>query len=219
MPTPPADHNRRSLRIPGYDYSEPGAYFLTLCTADRACLFGKIENGVMVLNNLGLIVQRQWEATPSIRREVELDLYSIMPNHFHAILWMRGAAETRAEDSDPASGARRAPLHQPDIDERADRSGSPLGARCAPLQRQPKSLGAMVAGFKSAVTKQFAATCSLPKQQVWQRNYYEHVIRNEAALTAIREYIFTNAERWEWDTYHPSPRGGDLRFGDLIPQL
>ncbi len=202
----PEHHHRRSIRLPGYDYASPGAYFVTLCTADRSCLFGDVVDGVMRLNEYGEIAQREWLATARIRREVELDAFMFMPNHAHVVLWFVAnvGADGRPPlpaDRDPSVGAQSpAPLH------------------AAPL-RAPRSLGALVAGYKSTVTKQINILRNMPGADVWQRNYYEHVIRNDRALDAIRAYIVDNPARWEWDTYHPSPRGRDARAVELLRLL
>lgn len=202
MSCDPEHHHRRSIRLPGYDYTSPGAYFVTLCTADRTCLFGDVVDGVMQLNEYGEIAQREWLATAEIRREVELDAFVFMPNHAHIALWF--IANVGADGRPPLP---------------TDRDSSVGAQGPAPLRRAPRSLGALVAGYKSTVTKQINILRNMPGADVWQRNYYEHIIRNDRALNAIRAYITDNPVRWEWDTYHPSPRGRDTRAVELLRLL
>ena len=156
-------HNRRSIRLQGYDYSGAGAYFVTVCTHNRACLFGDIEDGQMVLNDAGKIVTDEWMKSGEIRNEIELGEWVVMPNHFHGIVIIR----------------------------RGDR---PVATMPGP---RPKSIGSLMSGFKSAVTKRINEMRNTPGAKLWQRNYYEHVIRNDDELHRIREYIPNNPVRWE----------------------
>lgn len=183
-------HRRRSIRLQWYDYTQAGAYFLTLCAHNRQCLFGDIVDGTMRLNELGKIVEDQWLQTAFLRREITLDAWVVMPNHFHGLLTMEGVAVG-------AQGLR--PHH----------TGPPTWAHsCAPQhstsdnrlrQRVPKSLGALIAGFKSAATKEINLWRQTPGAAVWQRNYWEHVVRNETDLHEIRRYIVHNPMSWMQD--------------------
>ena len=161
----PRDRYRRSLRLKGYDYSQPGAYFVTRCTESRECLFGEIANDDVMLNEYGKVVEEEWLETPRLRTQVELDEFVVMPNHLHAIIVIREAATTR-----PMVGARSS----------------------APLRRTPHSLGSLIAGFKSAVTKRINVLRMSPGSRVWQHNYYDHVVRDEDDINRIREYIVNN---------------------------
>lgn len=171
-------HHRRSIRLQGYDYTQDGAYFVTLCAYRRTLLFGDVFDEEMELSTLGCIVLEEWERTPSIRAEIELDTFVIMPNHFHAILFVMGN----------------------------ERRGAPP---CAPtetspkLMRPPRSLGSLIAGFKSATTRRINAVRLTPGEPVWQRNYYEHIIRSEDALNQIRQYVQNNPANWLSDENHP----------------
>ncbi len=170
-------HRRRSIRLPGYDYTQAGAYFITACTHVRACLFGTIVDGVMALNAFGEIVRDEWLKSAQIRREIQLDGFVVMPNHIHGIV----VVDPVIPLSPPVGAHGRAPLH-----------------------RKPKSLGAFMAGFKPAVTRRVNEICHTPGNPVWQRNYYEHVIRDESELGRIREYILSNPQQWEADKeYRP----------------
>jgi putative transposase len=148
----PESRSRRSIRLRGYDYALAGAYFVTIVTRDRQCLFGDIVDGQTRLNLWGKIAQDEWQKSAQIRKEIELDTFVVMPNHIHGIIVI------------------------------TDAPGRPTGR--SPLQSGPtkRSLGAFVGGFKSAITKRIGELRGLPRTPVWQRNYYEHVIRNEGSL-------------------------------------
>jgi len=183
----PTKHHRRSIRLPGYDYGQATAYFVTICTQNRECVFGEVINGQVVLSEAGELAREEWLRSADIRSEIELDAFVVMPNHLHGIVVTRDVG---------AHG--RAPL--------------PLAPH-----RPPRSLGSFVAGFKSAVTKRINEIRDAPGVPVWQRNYYEHVIRDEDDLDRVRRYIAENPLRWEEDPENPSearPVGGDGRLGD-----
>jgi len=170
--------NRHSIRLKEYDYGQPGAYFVTVCTHHRECLFGEIVEGKIVLNPFGKIVEEEWMISANIRREIELDEFVVMPNHMHGIIAIR--------DHHPVGATGRSPLHR--------------------IHRTlfPKSLGSFVAGFKSSVTKRINELHGTPGQPVWQRDYFEHVIRNEIDLDETREYIQNNPLKWLEDENHPA---------------
>lgn len=168
-------HNRRSIRLKEFDYSTPWWYYITICTYNRKNLFGQIINGKMILSELGIIVEEEWLNTEKLRNNVELDYYIIMPNHFHGI---------------------------PIINSRDT-------ARCVPTNEKrkfgemiPGSLPVIVRSFKSAVTKRINELRNSPGEPVWQKNYYEHIIRNENDLNNIRSYIELNPLKWEIDEYY-----------------
>ncbi len=207
-PFDPQRHHRRSIRLRGYDYTQPGAYFITLCTHQRAHLFGRVVDGVMVLNALGEIVREEWFRSADIRTEIELypDEFVVMPNHIHGIVWIVDTKETIVGDAGATINSH----------------GGYSGARGeyyveahsrAPLQRPPKSLPSFIAGFKSAVTHRINQIRGTPGAPVWQRNYYEHIIRDNGRATgrsplhAIRQYIRDNPMRWHLDRYNPDAAG------------
>lgn len=177
--------NRRSIRLKGYDYSRPGGYFVTVVTQDRACLFGEVLDGEMRLNALGEIVRTEWFRSPYIRQEIQLnpEEFVVMPNHIHGIVWI-----VREGVSVGATG--RSPL---------------------PNGLGPRSLASFIAGFKSAVTKRINERRGTPATRVWQRNYFEHVIRNDEELRRIREYIVNNPLRWTLDRENPDVVGAHGR--------
>ena len=210
MPYDPKKHHRRSIRLRGYDYTQPGAYFLTICTHRCGHLFGRVVDGEMVLNVFGEIVREEWFRSAEIRAEIELfpDEFVVMPNHIHGIVWIVETDDGGAhgdEAHDPAGA------HGP-----VGATGHHVGAHGrAPLHRPPRSLGSFVAGFKSAVTKRVNAHRGTPGARVWQRNYYEHIIRHERALNAIRRYILYNPWRWHLDRYNPDATGPDPWARDI----
>ncbi len=203
MPYDPKIHHRRSIRLKGYDYTQPGAYFVTLVTYRRDEIFGKVVNGVMRLSPLGQIVHDEWIRSISIRKEIRLfeDEFVVMPNHGHGIVWI---VETTVAD-----GVR--PMIDPDgihparLGIRLDEDGARRAPQPTPqpgLYRAPKSLGSFIAGFKASVSSR--AKRELNMTGIWQRNYYEHIIRNETEFKNIWDYIDDNPRKWEEDRLHPS---------------
>jgi REP element-mobilizing transposase RayT len=178
-------HDRQSIRLVGFDYTRRGAYFVTICVFERAHIFGRIREGIMEPNRMGEIVLDEWRKTPIIRPYVDLDEYVLMPNHFHGILWlgdppMVGTC-TRLDDGgtwlDGRGTARRAPT--------VERFGKPVAG----------SIPTIIRAFKSAATKRIHET--RPHYgQIWQRNYYERIIRSEEELYAVRRYIRDNPAKW-----------------------
>jgi REP element-mobilizing transposase RayT len=165
-------HNRRSIRLKEYDYTQAGAYFVTICTHERRCLFGWVENSGMKLNTWGEIAQYEWERTAVVRPNVELDAFVVMPNHFHGIIIITDSV-----------GATR---------------------RVAPTRHtlQSKSLGAIIGQFKSIVTKRIMKIPTASDYPIWQRNYHEHIIRNEQSLDHIRTYVAANPSLWADDSLY-----------------
>jgi REP element-mobilizing transposase RayT len=186
----PQKHNRRSLRLKGYDYASPGLYFVTICTHNQLCLFGQVTNGTMVLNKWGKIARDEWRRTASIRDNVALDAFVVMPNHVHGIIQIIDT------DNNVVVGAYR---------------DTPLLRNIDPDQqpefRSPsKTVGAIVRGYKSAVTTRINKKRNTAGRKVWQRNYHDHIIRDRESLERIRYYIRNNPSQWEKDQHHP-PHG------------
>lgn len=184
----PDIHHRHSIRLKDYDYTQAGAYFVTICTWQRECLFGEIADGAMVLNDLGRIAADEWERTPKMRTNVELDVWTIMPNHFHGVIFIHDTTNVGAH------------CMRPDLGMRTEITGAEkMGACNAPLRRQSGSLGSVVAGFKSATTKRINTFRNNSGYPLWQRNFYERVIRNDHDLSRAREYIVNNPMKWALD--------------------
>jgi REP element-mobilizing transposase RayT len=160
MPYDPERHHRRSVRIPGYDYAQPGWYFVTVCTQPREPLFGTLARGRMRLSPAGEVVLDSWLRIDVLHEGVELDELFIMPDHLHGILVLTAEA---AVSSVGRAGAG--------------------------------SLGMMIGQFKTYTTRQINVLRGTPGAPVWQRSFYEHVIRNDRDLERIREYIANN--RWQ----------------------
>ncbi len=179
MSANPRSHHRRSIRLQGYDYAQAGAYFVTICTHKRACLFGVITDNGMRPNGYGKTVEACWAALPRHYSYVELDAFVVMPNHVHAIIVLLEDA------NDAAVGA---------------------GLRPAPTDHvsQRHGLQEIVRAFKSFSARRINALRGTPGVPVWQRNYYERIIRNERELQAIREYIANNPCWWAVDSDNPA---------------
>lgn len=188
----PDIHHRHSIRLKDYDYSQAGAYFVTICTWQRECLFGEIVNGEMVLNDVGNIVVDEWEKTAQIRSNVDLDVFSVMPNHFHAIFLIH-------ENVGATPSARPDAIGNNVVATNKNRATQ----RVAPTGPVSGSIGAVMAQFKSIVTKRINVIRINPGCPVWQRSYYERVIRNEDELFRAREYIVNNPMKWELDKENP----------------
>ncbi len=183
---------RRSVRLPNYDYASVGYYFVTICAYNHEHLFGEIvgANGcspgvnashdsggnAMALNDFGRIVQDEWIKSQTIRDEIELDEFIVMPNHIHGIVVIKRATDMLTR----ASGRSPLPMHV----------RTNMGS---------KTLSSFVAGFKSAVTLRVNQFRGAPRMPVWQRNYYEHIIRCDKELNNVRKYIVNNPSQWADD--------------------
>ena len=176
----PQKHHRKSIRLPGYDYSQAGAYYVTIVTYHRDCLFGEIVNKEMILNDFGKIADACWRAIPEHFPLVELGSHIIMTNHAHGIIVIRNDELTSNAGATqwvaPAPGTH-------------------------PAGPKPNSLGAIIGSYKSAVSyrinKEYNAT------GIWQRNYYEHIIRDEKDLQNKSDYIEANPSLWDEDENNP----------------
>ncbi len=166
---PGAAYHRHSIRLRGYDYSQAGAYFVTICTQGRACLFGDITDGEMGLNDIGMVAADTWQWLAAQYDYVVLDEWVIMPNHLHAIIIIR----------DCRGVSRTAP------------------------PGKPKPIGGLIGAFKTVGTRRINEMRNTPGVPVWQRNYYEHIIRNNESLNRIRAYIINNPLQWELDRENP----------------
>jgi len=181
--------HRRSLRLKGFDYAQAGAYFVTMSARNRQCLFGNILDGQVALTRFGEVVREEWVRTATLRSSVTLDTFVVMPNHFHGII----VVTTDDEAIRGRGTARRAPT--------TERYGQPISG----------SIPTIIRSFKSAVTKRINGMRKTPGSRVWQRNYYEHVLRNERELDRVREYIANNPLRWELDRENPAATGIENR--------
>ena len=175
------ERRRRLMRLQGFDYTRQGAYFITICTRNRECLLGDVGEGRMHLNEAGLFAQAAWEDLPRHYPHVALDAWTIMPNHVHGIVVLTERVKAPPE----GSGLKPDPTNA-----NAVRHGLPEVVRAF------KTFSARrINVFRGAVGAPF-----------WQRNYYEHVIRNEESLNRIRQYILDNPARWHEDPENPAVR-------------
>ena len=197
----PIIHHRRSIRLNGYDYAQAGAYFITICTKNRQCLFGHVEYDKMILTDAGNIAYNEWLKTPHIRPNVVLDVFIIMPNHIHGIIIITN--DRRGESNSPKKydgENRRGELHSPCLI--MGECNSPLQSqRLSPPQSPSQTIGAIVPGYKSAVTKQIKLLDNTI-DTVWQRNYYEHIIHDARAYQNISNYIINNPLKWPADKFY-----------------
>jgi len=247
-PLDPVRPRRRSIRLRGYDYSRAGAYFVTICAQDRACLFGEVVDGVMVLNEAGVMLAEHWTALPQRFPTITLDAFVVMPNHLHCVLVLHDASgagghegrpyddvvrDTDVDDDDnadvgaPLVGARgdgSADHDAVDVDasgagghegrpydDNADVGAPLVGARHDTAAR----LGLVIGAFKSMTTvaygrgvRQFAWPTF--RGRLWQRNYYEHIVRDNAEMDRIRGYIAENPSKWAVDRENPACVGAPL---------
>ena len=205
----PSISKRKSIRLVDFDYTQPNSYFVTICTHNRACLFGRIVNDVMYPNEFGNIACYIWEKIPSHFPNTVLDEWVVMPNHVHGIVSI--------VDSDSSSQATHAPPLRQDIDLTANSTTtpiSPVGARHASPEpgrersgkfagTRSRSISAVVGSYKSAVSRKIGEIHRISDGTIWQRTYHDHVIRNQAALDRIRRYIKENPARWAKDPENP----------------
>jgi REP element-mobilizing transposase RayT len=184
-------NHRRSIRAQSYDYAGNGTYFVTICTAGREQLFGRVTSGGMAMNEFGWIVWEEWERSAQIRNEVEVGPFVVMPNHLHGIVTIN-PSESAAENRSASRSSKIVHVESP--------GRRPLGA-------QPRSLSSFVGGFKGAATKQINEIRGTPGAVVWQRNYYERIVRDEREMSQIWAYIENNPLGWAEDQENPEFAG------------
>jgi REP-associated tyrosine transposase len=164
----PALHHRRSIRLRTYDYSQPGAYFVTVCVCERECLLGEVLNDSVILSAAGRVVAECWQWVAQRYAHIELDEWVVMPNHLHGIIVISDRPIPHTHQS----------------------SGTTL---------QRKSLGSLIGAFKTVSTQRVNVMRNCAGQRLWQRDFYEHIIRDESELDRIRQYIADNPARWAMD--------------------
>ena len=225
----PNIHHRKSIRLKGYDYSQAGLYFITICCQDRAHLFGEIENGEMILNEYGKIANQCWLEIPNHFPNAILHEHIIMPNHIHGIVELVGANQyspetmTKNVSNDGMKNVSNDGMKNVSNDGMKNVSNDGMknvsndgvnnvlygigannvlygiGVNNDSPQRSPsKTIGSIVRGFKIGVTKWMRQNTNV--YNVWQRNYYENIIRNENAYQRISQYIINNPQNWDNDS-------------------
>ncbi len=191
----PEVHHRQSIRLRDYDYSRAGAYFVTICAWQRECLFGEVVDGEMRLNDAGRVVTRIWDTLSQRFQDAEVDVFVAMPNHIHGIIVINDPGGVRA--------IHELPLH-----------ASPHASSLRKLylrDRRNMSLPKIIGYLKMNSAKHINQQRNTPGVPVWQRNYYERIIRDESEWHAIRQYIADNPVKWQEDENHPRRSTGFLR--------
>lgn len=166
---------RRSLRLQGYDYSQPGAYFVTICTRNRLSIFGRVDQGKMQLNKNGIIATRKWEQLDERFPEIEIDEFIVMPDHMHGIVIISDVGAIHE-------------LPQHELPRQREKN--------SPIARRRMTLPMVIGFYKMNTAKAINIANDTRGTHVWQRNYYEHIIRNEDSLNRIRRYIQKNPIKW-----------------------
>ena len=166
---------RNEIRLKGADYSASGAYFITICTHEKTCIFGQIYNKEVRLNDLGRVANAVWDEVPLHFPQVQTDAWVVMPNHVHGIVFFRGSSSQSVEIIPPPS-------------------------RSGPVRH---SLGRVVGAYKGTVARRIRRTAGDCRNPVWQRNYYDRIIRDEEELYQIRQYIVDNPRCWDEDRDNP----------------
>ncbi len=183
----PLIHLRRSIRLRDYDYSQPGMYLVTIVTHQRECLFGEVVEGEMNINNYGRIVDECWHTILEHFSIVELGAYVVMPNHIHGIIII---ADVHPRADAFASARRGTPWRAPT--DNLEKFGRPV----------PGSLANIIRQYKSSVTRKIVQQLG-GAPNIWQRNYFEHIIRDPDDLNRITRYIESNPTAWEADEENP----------------
>jgi putative transposase len=219
----PEIHHRRSIRLQGYDYGQAGLYFITICAWQRQCIFGEIEDGEMHLNSLGEIARDEWIRTAKMRPNIDIAEFVVMPNHIHGIIAI-GNGDIDGMDTNGRGTMHRAPTDGtekfgkstsntiPTIGN-GDMDGMDTNGR-GTMHRAPtdgtekfgkstsNTIPTIVRGYKAAVTTQVNILRDSPQCPVWQRNYYENVVRSEAEYLRIAAYILNNPRQWPEGSLH-----------------
>jgi REP element-mobilizing transposase RayT len=181
-----------SARAGWLDYSSPGKYFITICTAYHECIFGRIENDEMKLSEQGIIAWEEWSKSFEIRSELICDAFVIMPNHLHAVLWIVEMDGNRKNDIElRLTGSQKIKMGY-------EKSQINYGV----AYRPPKSISSFVGGFKSAATSRINELKQFHGISVWQARFHDHIIRDEAEYFRIVRYIKSNPQNWKEDKYY-----------------
>ena len=178
----PRRHHRHSIRLKGYDYSLSGAYFITICVNHGQCELGAINDAEICLSSYGQIAAVTWEGLPEHYLHIELDAFVVMPNHVHGIIVLADTVPSTTKPLEVGAGLRPVPTSS------VKRHGLPE----------------IIRAFKSFSARRINQSKGIQGQPFWQRNYYEHIIRNERAYFAIREYILSNPVNWGADKLNPT---------------
>jgi putative transposase len=181
---PASIYHRRSIRIQGFNYTQPGSYFITICTWHKSLIFGEIIQGEVVLSKLGEIARKEIERLPDRFSDIIMDGFVVMPNHIHMLITISADAIPKMQTSNEA-------FKQP----------------------VPGSIPTIVRSYKAAVTQRILAMRDAPVAEVWHRNYYEHVVKNENEREKIFLYIVANPAQWDSDEENPAGKSKDTEQG------
>jgi len=208
----PTIHHRRSIRLKGYDYSQAGLYFITICCQNKVCRFGKIVKREMILNDFGKIACEEWIKLSERYPNILLDVFQIMPNHVHGVIVLNGDGvgatlavaqyENAVAQYDRAGASPARTIDQ--NDGAIQRAGANVGATLAVAQNN--TIGNIVGAYKSLVVNQCLKICKSHNKymgKLWHRNYWEHIVRNEKSYQRIANYIINNPTKWENDKFYP----------------
>ena len=209
------EQRRRSIRLRGYDYTRPGAYFVTICTQSYVYLFGRIVAGKMVLNDAGRMVRGVWDELSVHYAGIETDAFSIMPNHIHGIVVVQPSAVGAGARACPDGEASSSDAGTSSPAAGSSRLGQPQGV--APTKTM--SLPEVVHRFKTLTTRRYTDGVKHDgwkpfPGRVWQRNYWEHVVRSERELHRVREYIVNNPTKWESDRLYGPPSESSSEYAE-----
>jgi putative transposase len=199
----PQIHHRRSIRLKGYDYSQAGLYFITICCQDRKYRFGKIENGEMILNEWGTIAYNEWVKLADRYTNFELDVFQIMLNHLHGTILLKGIVGAGGSP-DQSGHILGGVLSDSNAQNNSVAANDDIGAEASPAPMN-SAIGDIVGAYKSLV---FNGCLEIYKSKnemmgkLWQRNYYEHIIRNEQSYLNIFNYIINNPAKWAEDKFY-----------------
>lgn len=206
-------NNRKPNRLKNYDYSKAGCYFVTICTNDHFHYFGEIKNGEMKLNDAGIVADNMWKGMPKIFKNIELDVHVIMPNHIHGII-----AITK-DFSNNAVGDAYPRIENKSVNNEINIESKELSVptNMCPLHSADRSkmyLSKIIRIYKSAITKKInneLRKSKKPEINLWQRSFYDRIIRNEKEFRNIQGYIYENPVRWDYDieNRHNKLRGED----------
>jgi len=195
-------HNRQSIRLKDYDYTAAGGYFVTICVHGHENTLGEVVDGEMVLSACGRIVAEAWVDVAAHFANAHVDASVVMPNHTHAIIMIEDP------DADDCRGAVPAPVVACGTGQVAPVNAEAQGEEVRAGEPRPydgrPTLGQIVGYYKYQTTKHINAHLGTPGAPFWQRNYHEHIIRNEGELTKVREYIDNNPLKWEFDRENPA---------------
>jgi REP element-mobilizing transposase RayT len=197
---------RKSLRLKGYNYSKAGAYFITICVKDMVCMFGKIANGEMVLNKFGTIANKYLTEIPEKYNQTRLHEFVVMPNHIHAVIEITGVGAIH-ESPDILSDATVGAIHESPLQTNNNISVDAIHEsqkQELPLrdQRRKMLLSKIIGWYKMNTAKQINIIRQMEGSAFWQRNYYEHIIRNEKSYQTIADYIMRNPIKWKVDKFY-----------------